>query len=46
MGITTSMLLVAAGAILSIAFWASWGGFRRRTIVSQGPVTRIETVVR
>lgn len=63
MGITTSLLLVAAGAImrfavtaqasgfsvhtvgvilmivgivgaiLSIGFWASWGGFGRRTVV-------------
>jgi hypothetical protein len=78
MGITTSLILVAAGAImrfavtaqasgfsvhtvgvilmivgivgaiLSIGFWASWGGFGRRTTVVErrGPVVRDETVVR
>lgn len=78
MGITTSMLLIAAGAImrfavtaqatgfsihtvgvilmivgivgaiLSIAFWASWGGFRRRVVETRTPVatTTDETVVR
>jgi hypothetical protein len=77
MGITTSMILIAAGAImrfavtaqangfsvhtvgvilmivgivgaiLSIAFWASWGGFRRGTVVdTRGPVVRDETIVR
>jgi hypothetical protein len=77
MGITTSLLLIAAGAImrfavtaqatgfsvhtvgvilmivgtigaiLSIAFWASWGGFGRRTVVERrDPGVRDETVVR
>ncbi len=79
MGITTSLLLVAAGAImrfavtaqatgfsvhtvgvilmivgivgaiLSIGFWASWGGFGRRTVVeSSTPTTTTtrETTVR
>jgi hypothetical protein len=78
MGITTSLILVAAGAImrfavtaqatgfsvhtvgvilmivgivgaiLSIGFWASWGGFGRRTTVVERPgtVVRDETVVR
>jgi hypothetical protein len=65
MGITTSLILIAAGAVmrfavtaqasgfsvhtvgvilmivgivgavLSIAFWASWGGFARRTVVER-----------
>jgi hypothetical protein len=79
MGITTSLILIAAGAImrfavtaqangfsvhtvgvilmivgvvgavLSIAFWASWGGVRRRTMVvdDRAPLTaRDETIVR
>ena len=78
MGITTSLVLIAAGAImrfavtaqasgfsvhtvgvilmivgivgavLSIAFWASWGGVGRRTVVeTRAPLTsRDETVVR
>jgi hypothetical protein len=79
MGITTSLILIAAGAImrfavtaqasgfsihtvgvilmivgiigavLSIAFWASWGGFNRRTTVVDGRdpvVRREETIVR
>jgi hypothetical protein len=79
MGITTSLILIAAGAImrfavtaqasgfsihtvgvilmivgiigavLSIAFWASWGGFNRRTTVvdRRDPVVRREeTIVR
>jgi hypothetical protein len=76
MGITTSMILVAAGAImrfavtaqakgfsvhtvgvilmivgivgaiLSIAFWASWGGFRRRAVVeTRAPLARDDTVI-
>jgi hypothetical protein len=76
MGITTSLILIAAGAImrfavtaqasgfsvhtvgvilmiigivgalLSIAFWASWGGVRRRTIVTttQAPDTQTRVV--
>lgn len=80
MGITTSLILVAAGAImrfavtaqassfnvhtvgvilmivgivgaiLSIAFWASWGGVGRRTVVeTRAPrttTTTDETIVR
>jgi hypothetical protein len=77
MGITTSLILIAAGAImrfavtaqasgfsvhtvgvilmiigiigalLSIAFWASWGGFGRRTVVeTRGPVVRDDTILR
>lgn len=78
MGITTSLILIAAGAImrfavtatsssfnvhtvgvilmiigivgavLSIAFWASWGGFARRTVIERRtPVaTTDETMVR
>ena len=77
MGITTSLILIAAGAImrfavtaqasgfnvhtvgvilmivgivgavLSIAFWASWGGFGRRTVVDQrGATSQDEVVVR
>ncbi len=33
---TVGMVLLVVGiigAVLSIAFWASWGGFRRRTTV-------------
>ena len=77
MGITTSLILIAAGAImrfavtaqatgfsvhtvgvilmivgivgavLSIAFWASWGGFSRRTVVeTRTPASSDETVIR
>jgi hypothetical protein len=77
MGITTSLLLIAVGAImrfavtaqatgfsvhtvgvilmivgivgalLSIAFWASWGGFRRRTTIeTRTPTTSDEVVSR
>jgi hypothetical protein len=75
MGITTSLILITAGAVmrfavtaqassfnvhtvgvilmivgiiralLSIAFWASWGGFRRRTVVEDrlpGSMTTID----
>ncbi len=39
------MIVGAVGAVLSLAFWASWGGFSRRTIVErQGPVVRDEIV--
>jgi hypothetical protein len=36
---TTGVVLIVVGvvaAVLSIAFWASWGGFSRRTIVVRG----------
>ena len=77
MGITTSLILIAAGAImrfavtaqatgfsvhtvgvilmivgivgavLSIIFWASWGGYGRRTVVEhRDPGTNDEVVVR
>jgi len=42
------MIVGIVGAILSIAFWASWGGFRRGTVVeTRAPlVERDETIVR
>jgi len=42
------MIVGAAGAVLSIAYWASWGGFRRRTVVTstQAPDERNSTVAR
>ena len=42
------MIVGIVGAILSIAFWASWGGFNRRTTVVErrGDVVRDETIVR
>jgi beta-lactamase regulating signal transducer with metallopeptidase domain len=43
------MIVGIIGALLSIAFWASWGGFRRRTVVqtpSPRAVTADETMVR
>jgi hypothetical protein len=77
MGITTSLFLIAAGAImryavtaqastfnvhtvgvilmivgivgalLSIVFWASWGGFGRRTVIRRDDgVVRDETILR
>lgn len=42
---TTGMVLMVVGilgAVLSIAFWASWGGFGRRTTV----VGTQDTIVR
>lgn len=49
---TTGMVLMVVGvigAVLSIAFWASWGGFRHQTAVVESPGTasgREHTVVR
>ncbi len=48
---TTGMVLLVVGvigAVVSIAFWASWGGFGRRTTVAgtQGTVVGERTVVR
>ncbi len=41
------MIVGIVGTILSIAFWASWGGLGRRSVVeTQGPVVRDETIVR
>jgi Domain of unknown function (DUF6458) len=36
----------AAGILLSLLFWSSWGGWGRREIVEERPATRRETVVR
>jgi beta-lactamase regulating signal transducer with metallopeptidase domain len=44
------MIVGIVGALLSLAFWASWGGFRRRTVVETGSprvvTTTDETIVR
>jgi len=44
------MIVGIIGALLSIAFWASWGGFRRRTVVEdrlpRSMTTTDETIVR
>jgi len=50
---TTGAVLIVvgiAGAVLSIAFWASWGGFgryygRRTTVLGQAPISSQRTVV-
>ncbi|MGH2717351.1 MAG: DUF6458 family protein [Actinomycetota bacterium] len=34
------MVVGALGILLSILFWNSWGGFGRRTTVSDGPTGR------
>ena len=35
------LIVGAIGAVLSLIFWSSWGGFRRRaTYVEGGPVRR------
>ena len=31
------MIVGVIGAVISIVFWASWGGFGARTTVAQGP---------
>ena len=34
------------GALISLAFWSTWGGFGgRRTVVTEGPVASRRTVV-
>ena len=33
------MIVGAAGLVLSMLFWSSWGGFRRRTAYVEGPGT-------
>jgi hypothetical protein len=35
----------AAGALISMMFWSSWGGFGSRTVVEDGPARRSRTVV-
>ena len=40
------MIVGIVGVVLSIAFWARWGGFRRRTIETNPPAVTDETVVR
>jgi hypothetical protein len=41
------LLVGAAGVLLSLLFWSSWGGFGgRREVVEERPATRRETVVR
>ena len=37
------MIVGAVGAVLSVVYWASWGGFRRRTTVTQPPETAVGT---
>ena len=33
------------GALISMIFWSSWGGFGGRTTVAEGPATRRRTVI-
>ena len=33
------------GALISLIFWSSWGGFGSRTVVEEGPATRRRTIV-
>jgi hypothetical protein len=40
------LLVGAAGILLSLLFWSSWGGWGRREVVEERPGTRRETVVR
>jgi len=35
----------AAGALISMMFWSSWGGFGSRTVVEDGAPRRSRTVV-
>jgi hypothetical protein len=41
------LVVGGVGALISLAFWSSWGGVggRRRTVVDEGPVARQRTVV-
>jgi hypothetical protein len=40
------LIVGIVGALISLAFWSSWGGLSwRRTLVDQGPVTGRRTVV-
>jgi hypothetical protein len=31
------LIVGAIGALLSLMFWSSWGGFGHRTVVDEGP---------
>jgi hypothetical protein len=33
------------GALISLVFWSSWGGFGGRTVGDEGPATRRRTIV-
>jgi len=33
------------GALISMMFWSSWGGFGGRTVATEGPATRRRTTV-
>jgi len=33
------------GALISMMFWSSWGGFGGRTVVDEGPARRRRTIV-
>lgn len=33
------------GALISLTFWSSWGGFGGRTVVGEGPAARRRTIV-
>jgi hypothetical protein len=33
------------GAIISMMFWSTWGGFGGRTVAAEGPATRRRTTV-
>jgi hypothetical protein len=40
------LVVGAVGILLSMIFWSSWGGWGRREVVEDRPVSRRETVVR
>jgi hypothetical protein len=40
------LIVGAVGILLSMIFWSSWGGWGRREVVEDRPVSRRETVVR
>jgi Domain of unknown function (DUF6458) len=40
------MIVGAVGLVVSMIFWSSWGGWGRREVVEDRPVSRRETVVR
>jgi uncharacterized protein DUF6458 len=40
------LVVGAVGILLSLLFWSSWGGWGRREVVEERPVSRRETVVR
>ena len=45
---TAGMVLIVVGvlgAVLSIAFWASWGGFPRRSVAVRQSGTVVDTTV-